>query len=214
MANFYCTVRGTIATGSLGEIFQHSIAVSSPTTQADVANAIASTFLAAFGTSGTKLQGCVSSQVTYTEATAALINDLSGATKPVLQAATHSVFAPVLTGTASGNMLPAQSSMAISTTGGVKPNGANFKGRFYLPPMGASQVGTNGLVTPAVKTALTAWAAEWLGGLKFVGAIPCIWSRHHAILSPIASIRVGDRVDTMRSRRNKGSEVYSSATVT
>lgn len=214
MTNYYCTVRGTIATATIQEIFQHSICVSSPTNQTDTANAIASTFLAAWGTGSTKLSQFVNSQVTYTECTAAQINHLIPTGDNDLQAATHAPFAPILTGGGSGPMLPAQNAVAISLTGGARPNGSSYKGRFYLPPFSTTAVTTGGLMSAGVRNPVNAWAAEWLANLKFVGAVPCIWSRKAGVLSPVASVRTGDRVDTIRSRRNKGVETYISAVIT
>lgn len=213
MTAYYCTVRGTIQTASLQEIFQHSIVVDSPTDQATTAAGVESTFRAAFGGVGTKLAGAISNGVVYTEVTAAKINDLFGVTKPVLQAASHVIMSPTLTGAATGNMLPAQNTVTVSLTAGLKPNGANYKGRFYLPTPPISAVAADGKLVASLRTQLTNWAKEWLDALKFVGCVPQVWSRHNGVISPVVTVRVGDRVDTIRSRRNKGVEAYATQTL-
>lgn len=210
---YYCTIRGTIQTATLQEIFQHGVAVDATATASGVCDIIESTFRAAFGTSQSKLSGMVSTGITYTEVTAAQINDPFGLADPVLQAATHKVFAPVLTGLGSGNMLPAQSTVAVSLTGGTRPNGAPYRGRFYLPPGPVSLVGADGKLSSTARTQTNSWAGEWLNAMRAAGASPCVWSRKDGVLSPVTQSRVGDRVDTMRTRRNKGVESYLAQTI-
>jgi hypothetical protein len=214
VATFYCTLRGTIQSATLAEIFQHSIAVTSSLTQSGVADVIESTFRNAFGTASTKLMGQLSNGVTYTEVTAAQIIRLDGTPPDALMAATHKAFSPVLTGGNTGAMLPSQSALAISLTAGVRPNGVPYKGRFYLPPLSSSVLQTTGLLGTTARSTLTSWAAEWLNALRAAGADPAVWSRSQSTLSSVGQVRVGDRVDTIRTRRNKGVESYASAVIT
>jgi hypothetical protein len=214
MAQFYCTVRGTISPGTWAEIFQHSIAVTSTLSQSAVADAVELSFRNAFGTTSTKLASIISNSVTYTEVTAAQIIRLDGTPPDALMAATHKPFSPQLVGGNSGGLLPPQNSVAISLVGGVKPNGAPYKGRFYLPPITPAAVTSAGLLVSANKATLTSWAAEWLNALRAAGCDPAVWSRSNSTLSSVGQIRVGDKVDTIRSRRNKGVETYSAAVIT
>jgi hypothetical protein len=207
-------MRGTIATSTIGEIFQHSIAINSSETQGAVATLLGTTFGSNFGTASTLLAGTLGPLVTYTEVTAATINDLHGVTKPVLQAATHNVFGTPLVGALAGSQMPAQNSVAVSLTAGAKPNGAPYKGRFYLPPTIAANVQADGLLLGTTRTRLTTWAGQFLNALKGAGLTPCVWSRQDGVLSPVVQTRVGDRVDTIRSRRNKGVEAYLTTAIT
>jgi hypothetical protein len=214
MAQFYCTVRGTIATAQLGEIFQHSIAVVSSLSQSAVADALELTFRNAFGTASTKLMGLTSNQCTYNEVTAAQITRLDGTPPDALMAATHKAFSPVLNGGSGTFMLPAQSTVAVSLTAGTRPNGSPYKGRFYLPPSTITYIDQQGKISSTARTQYTNWAGEWLNAMRAAGIDPSVWSRAQSVLSPVGSVRIGDRVDTQRSRRNKGVETYSTSVIT
>lgn len=214
MGTYFCTMRGTIQTATIGEIFQHSLAVTSAQTQSEVCDTLESAFRTNFGTSTTLLAGSLGAGTVYTEVTAALINDLTGTTKPVLQAATHKAFSPTLPGLLAGSMLPAQNAVAVSLTGGLRPNGTPYRGRFYLPPGVVGNVGTDGLLLSTIRTRINTWAAQYLNALKGAGVVPCVWSRSLGALTPVTSVRTGDRIDTIRSRRNKGVEAYISAVIT
>jgi hypothetical protein len=121
-------------------------------------------------------------------------------------------FSPVLN-SAGTNMLPSQNAICVSTIGGPRPNGTPYKGRFYLPTpaQGAVDSPTGYLLSPDTR---------WRDPIKVyfdacisAGAIPAIWSRANGTLSPIVSFKVGDRVDTIRRRRNSKAEVYSASPV-
>jgi hypothetical protein len=179
-----------------------------------VTDALESTFRTTFGTSSTLLNAATSSSVQFTEVTAAKINNLDGNGDNVLQAATHKLFSPVLVGSNAGALLPAQNSVAVSLTAGTKPNGTPYKGRFYLPPCTSTALAAGGLLQTTTRSSYNQWASGWLNALKAAGVTPGVWSRKFATVTPVGIVRVGDRVDTIRSRRNKGTENYVQSVVT
>lgn len=205
MANYLCTLRGLIFPNSLGEIFSHSIAIQSSRTTADLAERIKSSW-AAIWVAGTNMTPKWSSEVSYTEATAAPILNLTTGT---LGAAHHAAFTPALAGAATGGtQLPSQVAHAISLTAGLRPNGAPIKGRFYLPPPVAPATMGNGTVTTQVRDGLATVFKTWLDDLMSTGDWPCVWSRSLGQMSVVQQVRVGNKLDTMRSRRNATPESY------
>lgn len=219
MANYLCTLRGTLAAGTVGEIFSHSLPIQSTTDQAGVASALVTAWNGVWAQAGGQIANLFHPSVTYTEATCAGIMDLTGTDPakpwPKLMKANHASFAPPLAGTALTNALPSQNSIAVSTTGGTYPNGTPIKGRFYLPGLatGALQA-TDGLITLATQNELADAMDMFIRTLASSGHTACVWSRGikadplYSSFAPMLTIRVGNRVDTIRRRRNKMPEVY------
>lgn len=87
-----------------------------------------------------------------------------------------------------------------------------MKGRFYLPPMTTAAMLPNGLVNPGTTAGVLERVKAFLDALFTAQHWPCVWSRTvQDLANPVSLIRVGDRFDTIRSRRNATPEVYVSA---
>lgn len=211
MSVYACTLRGTIATATVGEIFSHSLGIESASPAATVAQALHDAWVSTWGTAATGLGTIFTNAITYTEATAAQVLDPM---VPDLGAAAHSAFAPPLAGRATGDMLPSQIAVAISLTAGTRPDGRPFKGRFYLPTPHEAFLDVNGLIPSATTANLALMFKQFFEVLNTAGHYVSIWSRTtEDLVNPVNLVRVGNRVDTIRSRRNRFPEVYSSQAV-
>lgn len=205
MANFLTTLRGTLSTNVLGEIFSHSLAIVSASSAGVVAQEVHDAWQAAWVAPVPPLQGEFPGTVTYTEATAAPILGLADGR---LGAATHVPFSPVLVGTQGSNSLPSQNAVAISLRAGLRSNGTPMRGRFYLPPLPAGRLDLDGLMTSGSVQTIADCVAQFISTLQASGHTPCVWSRTEARLASLDGIRVGNKVDTIRRRRNHFPEAY------
>jgi heme exporter protein D len=190
----------------VSEIFSHSLGIISSKTAAETAQAVRDSWQNVWSAGATPLKSYFHPSVVYVEATAATVID---PIKPDLSAAAHSQFSPAQAGTGLGDMMPSQNALAVSLTAGVRPNGTPFKGRFYLPPLSTAVLGADGTLDTLATSALADAMKAWLDALSAGGYVPAVWSRTVASLqAPVVSIRVGNKVDTIRSRRNALPEVY------
>lgn len=151
------------------------------------------------------VQTFFNAEVAYTEVVVAEILNLSLGT---VTAAYHEPFTPPLIGTNLGLMLPSQNSIAISFTAGLRPNGTPLKGRSYMPPPSVQQLGPGGLLLSATRDRLAEAWDTFLTDLKTQSHLPSVWSRSIPTTQTIDSVRVGNKVDTIRTRRNKLPEAY------
>lgn len=211
MTVYYCALRGTINTAALGEVFSHSLGVESSGSSQVVAEAIRSAWTTLWGTAATGIGTMFMPTVTYTEATAAPVLDPM---VPDLGAAWHAAFSPALAGRGTGKSLPSQCAVAVSLTAGNRPDGRPFKGRFYLPPPCDSAIDTNGMLPTATADNLAIGFKDFFEDLNQGGHYVSVWSRTTANLVNVVNlVRVGNKVDTIRSRRNAQPETYGSQAV-
>jgi predicted nucleic acid-binding Zn ribbon protein len=123
-----------------------------------------------------------------------------------------------LPGNASGNQLPLEVALAVSTQ--TQVIGRRGRGRFYLPAHSVSQVSTDGRVSSTLASALLPAAVDFIEGLTFSSVGP-LGPHVHAIVtgSPwtsygtVTSLRLGDIWDAQRRRRRQLDETYTSASV-
>lgn len=210
MTAYLCTLRGTIATAALSEIFSHSFSVISGASQATVAADLAANWLETLTTSGSPpgLRSVFPPPVIYTDATAAEMLAYEPPT-PRLAAATHVAITPTA-GTGGGIMLPSQCAIAVSITAGTKPNGAPAKGRFYLPgPSGSNVETTTGRLASGTDVFVRDRIADFWSKMRADGHDPALWSRVRGTVVGWDYIRVGRTIDTVRRRRNALPETYS-----
>lgn len=211
MTVYACTLRGTINSAALGEIFTHSLGVESSASTQAVAEAIKAAWTTLWGTAATGIGTMFMPTVTYTEATAAQVIDPM---VPNLGAAFHAAFTPPLAGRATGKSLPSQIAVAISLTAGNRPDGRPFKGRFYLPPPAESAIDTNGMLPTATTGSLATGFKTFFETLNTAGHYVSVWSRTtEDLVNVVNLVRVGNKVDTIRTRRNAQPEVYSSQAI-
>lgn len=185
-----------------GEIFIHSLAVDSGLVGQEAAAALAGGAMT--DAQGTNPLGIsISSDVTYSSCSAAEILDLSSGT---LAAANHYEFlSNEFSGSGTGGAY--QVAMAISLTAGVRPNGTPLRGRFYMPVIGTSAQ-NSGNFTGAMITEVGDFVSDWFDNLVTQGLQPSVWSRALGALQPVTAVRIGDTIDTIRSRRNSLPENY------
>jgi hypothetical protein len=204
MTNYLTSLRGTLANASVGEIFSHSLAIQSNASQTTVATAVASTWEALWN-GVSNLKGEFPSTVVYTEAVAAVIIDLASGK---VSAAYHAPITAGAGGAAGNESLPTQNALVVSLLAGVRANGTPMRGRFYLPSLDRSVLNADGTVLSQVQSGIADVMQQWIQDLAAQGHTACVWSRTEARMAIASTLRVGNRVDTVRSRRNKGQETY------
>jgi hypothetical protein len=206
MADFLTTLRGTIAPAVVSEIFSHSLAIRSNADSTVLAEDVKNSWNNTWQVGGPNISLYFPLEVEYVEATAALILD---PVTPKVSAAYHASFPAGTTGANINGMMPAQNAVAVSLQAGVRDNGTPLRGRFYLPTLGQDTVeGTSGVLLPSVQQGIADGIRSFLTALETQGHTPCVWSRTLGSVSPVTLMRVGNRVDTIRTRRNHGVETY------
>jgi hypothetical protein len=210
MTVFHTTLKGTIAAGTVGEIFSHSLGIQSSESAQTVANAVRDAWQTAWRSGAPTLEAQTPDDVVYTEATAAVVLDPM---VPDLGAAAHAPFSGGLAGTSVGGMLPSQIACAVSLTAGQRPDGRPFRGRFFLPPLANTVCDAQGQLSAGIATVIADAMKVFMDTL-FAGAHwPSVWSRTtEDLVNYVTEVRVGNRLDTIRSRRNALPEVYQSRT--
>lgn len=221
MSNYLVSFRGTLAEGTLSEIFSHSLPVASNAEPSVVASQIWDAWEQEWTFAVTGLSPFFPPLVTYLETVVSPIVDLTD--NPAnpddggLGAATHFQGGPVSGTGPVGEVMPSQNAIAVSMTGGTYANGVPCKGRFYLPGVSTTFLDpANGKLTGAATDGIAFSVHRFMATIKTLGHIPNVWSRYApkhgnttGFFRPVTQIRVGDRVDTIRRRRNSAPEVYS-----
>lgn len=190
--------------------FSHTLVVDTDEARVDVLAArIGLTWLAVLGDSNVGLVTLLGTKTSYSGVSVAeILNPTTGQLAP----ATHYNYPYPIAGNGSGNT-PPQVSVCISLTAGARPNGQPIKGRFYLPPPHASLYSSVGRLSNP-----DSWAGfigEYFAALNDAQEptiTPVVWSRTLGTFSAVQSVRVGDVLDTVRSRRNALVEQYTTAT--
>jgi hypothetical protein len=121
-------------------------------------------------------------------------------------------FTTPIQGTASA-MLPPQCAMAVSIRANIL--GRRGRGRIYLPAFAAASCAADGTLVAATATAVRAAFVTWLNALQNLSGTPTNIPMV-AITSPglptavrPSEARTGNRIDTIRSRREQVAEVYT-----
>lgn len=211
MANYLCTLRGRLASAGVGEIFSHSFAVMSNAEPSMVSTAVASSWNTVWFSGPTSLAGEFPTAVVYEEATAALI---LGLTDGRLGAAYHTPFEPDCAGSNTSGTHPTQVSVAVSFRAGFRPNGTPLKGRTYMPGLSVDRTdAATGLILSSAQNVLLLQWETFVNGLSAGGHNVAVWSRTMGAVQAVTQVRVGNRMDTIRSRRNSQAEQYQQADV-
>lgn len=213
MPFYTCSLRGTLAAATLGEIFVHTFTLESAASQAAVGAGINQAWDAAWAQPDGSIGNLYSNQTVYTESTAAQILTFLEVPEadihPTVAAATHTPFNPPLVGTISSGFMPSQLAVAVSLRGGTKPNGAPMKGRIFTPCPAATWIDYNGTLKPAGQDSLADGFQLFFEALENLGHTGVIWSRTFDETTPIIEeLRVGNKIDTQRRRRNELPEAY------
>lgn len=97
--------------------------------------------------------------------------------------------------------------------------GRSYRGRLYLPALGAQFASGTVRVDPQSAGAVASEMADFLDGVvaAWPGASPiasAIVSQTRDVITRVTSVRVGDVLDTQRRRRDALAEVYQSSPLT
>ena len=203
MPQFLISHSGTIA--GVEDMFTHTLVVNGAGDEQTVAEAARAAWLATAWSGPSALRGNTSSTVAYTQISAAQILSLSEGT---LSAAHHALITPPLPATGSGEM-PAQVAACVSLTAGQRPNGTPLKGRFYLPPPDGANIDDDGLFPTSYRNLVADQIVAYLADLTAAGLDAGVWSRSLAQFNTLTAVRVGNKPDTIRTRRNAEPEEYS-----
>lgn len=208
MAVFHATFKGQIASATVGEIFTHSHGVQSAGTPQAISEAMRTHWTTAWGV----LSSFFGDEITYDETTCAQVIDPM---VPDLGAAWHTPFSPPLAGTGlAGNILPSQNAIAVSLTAGNRPDGRPFKGRFYLPTPHQDVIDANGMLSSAQTLSIANGIKGYMDAMNAAGHVVSVWSRTtEDLVGTVATVRVGNKIDTIRSRRNAQPEIYSTVAI-
>lgn len=115
------------------------------------------------------------------------------------------------TGTA---QLPPQCAIAISLRAPI--TGRRGRGRIYIPAIGQNQVDSSAVIGGSAGSGFRTAAATLIANLQDSPGIPqlvpvvAVMSANSATAVRPSQVRTGNRVDTIRSRREQVAEVYTS----
>lgn len=211
MARYLVSLRGELAQPELGEIFSHSLVINSVASPGGLASLVKTGWTTLWNDAPQPIKNYYNDHTAYLEVVVAEILNLSMGT---VTAAWHEPFSPVLRGAITANpMLPSQNSIAISLTAGTRPNGTPLKGRFYMPGPASSIIDMDGTLLLTARDALAVALQKFLVDLKAGSHLPSVWSRSIPTTQTVDTVRVGNKVDTIRTRRNKLPELYKVLTV-
>lgn len=105
-----------------------------------------------------------------------------------------------------------QAALVVTLETGV-PRGLANRGRLYLP-LPRAAVGSTGRITSSLVSGMATQMRDLLDDLNGIATTSrvCVASGvREGAIRPVTSVRVGDVIDTMRSRRAQVGEFYSSA---
>lgn len=211
MTVFHTTLKGVCGAGASADIFTHSLGIESNGDAATVGNAIRDSWITAMQGGGAGMDQYYNSTTLWEEVTVAQVLDPM---VPDLSAALHVPFTPAIPGLGLAITLPQQTAIAVSLKAGQRPNGSPFRGRFYLPAPQQTTVIAEGLIDPAVQQGILSAVAGHLSRLKAAGHSLAIWSRTvDDLVGHVTEVRVGNKFDTIRRRRNAIPETYVTATI-
>jgi hypothetical protein len=203
MALYRIDYRGTV----YGiETFQHGHHVSSAATALEVAQDAAAAWLTVLADGA--------ANTFYTSGVVwALVNvsELGGTPAAPIQTSAQVTIADG--GTSSDTSLPAQCSPCVSLS--TSTAGSRARGRMFLPPPDTTAVSTAGRLVAGFRTAWIGALDTYFGTMVSGGHDPVVVSAVGGVYTtyPVITIRMGDVVDTQRSRRNDIAEVYTTAAV-
>lgn len=217
VAHLLYTFHGTLPGGTKWTVGLRTEAANPPADQMQVladyaARSWARGANAASGFRGMNPAGCVFSGVTLRAL------DVNGVTTQQFESA--AVNQP---GNATSQLAPDQTAVVVSLHTALA--GRHGKGRIFIPVLAAPYDNATGKVSGAVPFQLQAFIQQLIDDLNVQNGLDpgpapvthyaiCIQGRTLAITgAPVREVLVGDVSDTMRRRRRKLSEVYTSGTL-
>lgn len=114
---------------------------------------------------------------------------------------------PVNGGSTASSQLPPQLAVVLSLRTGAR--GPGGRGRMYLPLTGGTL--SNGRITSANQTTITATGKAFLEAIHAIGPLPSVVNQKKQTYSAIDRVEVGDLMDVQRRRRNNFVEDYVTA---
>ena len=107
--------------------------------------------------------------------------------------------------------LPNQCAVVVSKVTGFA--GSRNRGRMFLPPVANDKLTASGRLGSTTLTSLSNGITAWNNSLIGDGFTPVLVSPSQSANLVITTLRIGDVVDTMRSRRNALAETYTNISV-
>lgn len=104
--------------------------------------------------------------------------------------------------------LPWQVALAVSL--GVAADPRKAKGRFYLPVPLVDTTGTDGTFPTGIQDQVLASVKTMMDAVQTASGEKLVVASRTSGNHIVTSVRVGNKLDTIRSRRNKGVESYRS----
>ena len=114
-------------------------------------------------------------------------------------------------GSDTSGSLPNQCAVVVSKITGFA--GSRNRGRMYLPPVAIGELTAAGRLASGTLTALAAGMTAWKNSLIGDGFTPVLVSQSQSANLVITTLRIGDVVDTMRTRRGSLAETYTNISV-
>jgi hypothetical protein len=208
---YIANIHGDFNTGA--ETFQHSLAMNDSGTSSQ--SNLADTFVSDVAQSLTS-SDFLSELAPVWRYTGISVAEVLSQNPVRLSAATRREFGTAMAGTSGNRTLPPQTAIAVSLTATPYSNGTPVRGRWYMPPTGGGlAVNTDGSIPVGIQDKVGAFAAALIGAVNLAsdGRFAAVWSRLSAgkgdgEAHQITGIRVGNRFDTIRSRRKAIQETY------
>lgn len=186
------------------EAWAYSCAVTGSGTLSDAATAAADAGTAMFA--ATDFDDTFYTGITWVDI---LVNQIpDGGVGPVIDS---QVIAFADAGAGTGASTPNQCAIVVSKQTGFA--GSRNRGRMYLPPPGTSSLTSAGRLSATALTGLSNGITAWKNSLVGDGFTPVLVSPSQNANVVITTLRIGNVIDTMRSRRNSLVEAYTNISV-
>lgn len=206
MTDYLVSLKGKLVPTGQAEDFTHTFSCVSAASLEVLAGEVAAVWDEVWAGPAGDIGSVFAPQTTYTDVAVAEILDLATG---AVSAAFHHSFVPPLAGTNLTSMLPTQLAVAVSWRAGKRANGTPLKGRMYLPGPALDAVDTvNGHLKTAYQTTLGQGLQGFVQGMLQRGHGVSVWSRKEARIAQVEEVRMGNQIDTIRSRRNSIDETY------
>jgi len=185
------------------ETFAYSCAVTGSGTLSDAGTAAADANIAMHAASG--FDACFDDGVLWSDV---LVNQIPDGGGIVIDS---TVVSSGDAGTSTAGSSPNQCAICVSKLTGF--SGSRNRGRMFLPPPSVDSTTSAGRLDSTALTSLAAGITAWKNSLIGDGFTPVLVSTSQSANVVLTAFRVGDVVDTVRSRRNGLAEVYTTVAV-
>lgn len=200
MPTYELIYRGTL---HAAEEFSYSIAMTGSGTLTDAVTAAQDAHTAMHAASG--FDGTFDDGVAWVDV---LVNQIPDGGGTVIDSA---VGVAADAGSSTAGALPNQCAIVVSKQTGFA--GSRNRGRMFLPPPGVGALTASGRLSSTALTALAAGMTAFKNSIAGDGFTLVLVSPSQSANTVITTLRIGDVIDTMRSRRNALAETYTNVAV-